>query len=185
MIKKEKLIGVFILALVLVVGWLWLSPGGLSTAPAVSFRITDGRVIHMQDLQGRPVLVTFWATTCPGCIKEMPHLIALYNELSGKGLEIIGVAMSYDPPNQVMELINQRRVSYPVALDVDGSIAKAFDNVMLTPTSFLISPDGKIVKHKIGEMDMDKLEQQIKNLLSQQLKVESIKSKATANETDA
>jgi peroxiredoxin len=115
--------------------------------------------------------VTFWATTCPGCIREMPHLISLYNELSGKGLEIIGVAMSYDPPNQVMELINQRRVSYPVALDVDGSIAKAFDNVMLTPTSFLISPDGKIMKHKIGEMDMDKLEQQIKNLLFQQSQV--------------
>ena len=111
----------------------------------------------------------------------MPHLISLYDELSDKGLEIIGVAMSYDPPNQVMELINQRRVSYPIALDVDGAIAKAFDNVMLTPTSFLISPDGKIVKHKIGEMDMDKLQQQIEDLLLQQSQVTSHKLQGTDN----
>ncbi len=167
MIKKEILAGSFILMLIIGAGWLWLTPGGLSAAPAVSLKTTDGRVIHLQDLQGKPVLITFWATTCPGCVKEMPHLISLYNELSGKGLEIIGVAMSYDPPNQVIELITRRQVSYPIALDVDGSIAKAFDNVMLTPTSFLISPDGKIIKHKLGEMDMEKLRQQILNLLSE------------------
>ena len=184
MIKKEILIGTFILVLMLVVGWLWVTPGGLSTAPVISFKTTEGRDIHLQELRGQPVLITFWATTCPGCIKEMPHLISLYDELSGAGLEIIGIAMHYDPPNQVIELINQRQVSYPIVLDVDGSIAKAFDNVMLTPTSFLISPEGKIIKHKIGEMDMDKLEHQIKNLLSQQLKAESFKSKVTANESD-
>jgi peroxiredoxin len=165
MIKKEILIGVFILMLMFGAGWLWLTPGGLSTAPAVSFKTIDGREIHLQDLQGKPVLITFWATTCPGCIKEMPHLISLYNELSDKGLEVIGIAMTYDPPNQVIELVTQRQVSYSIALDIDGSIAKAFDNVMLTPTSFLISPDGKIIKHKIGEMDMDKLQQQIEDLL--------------------
>jgi thiol-disulfide isomerase/thioredoxin len=46
-------------------------------------------------------LVTFWATTCPSCIEEIPHLIDLYRELNPKGLEIIGVAMAYDPPEQV------------------------------------------------------------------------------------
>ena len=181
MIKTEVLIGVFILVLITGAGWLWLIPRGSGAAPVVSLKITDGRVIHLQDLHGKPVLITFWATTCRSCIKEMPHLISLYDELSDKGLEIIGVAMSYDPPNQVMELINQRRVSYPIALDVDGAIAKAFDNVMLTPTSFLISPDGKIVKHKIGEMDMDKLQQQIEDLLLQQSQVTSHKLQGTDN----
>lgn len=184
MIKKEILIGGFILMLITGAGWLWLTPGGLSAAPAVSLKITDGRVIHLQDLQGKPVLITFWATTCRSCIKEMPHLISLYDELSDKGLEIIGVAMSYDPPNQVIELINQRQVSYPIALDVDGSIAKAFDNVMLTPTSFLISPEGRIIKHKPGEMDMGKLRQQILDLLSQQLKVTSEKLKKPGDPAD-
>lgn len=183
MIKKEILIGTFILIIVFGVGWLWLTPGGLSTAPDVSFKTTDGREIHLKNLRGQPVLITFWATTCPGCIKEMPHLISLYNEFSGSGLEIIGVAMSYDPPNHVVELINQRQVTYPVALDIDGSIARSFDNVMLTPTSFLISPEGRIVKHKIGEMDMDKLEQQIKNLLFKQSQVTSHELQGKEHET--
>ena len=148
MIKKEILTGLFILLLVTVTGWLWLSPQGLTMAPTVTFKTIDGRQINLQDLRGNPVLVTFWATTCPGCIKEMPHLISLYKELSQDGFEIIGVAMSYDPPNRVIELINKRRVSYPIALDPDGSIAKAFDNVLLTPTSFLISPEGFVCPHR-------------------------------------
>ena len=167
MIKKEILVGIFTLLLISVAGWLWFSPQGLTVAPAVTFKTIDGRQIKLQDLRGQPVLVTFWATTCPGCIKEMPHLISLYNELSKDGLEIIGVAMSYDLPNQVIELTQQRQIPYPVSLDVDGSIAKAFDHVMLTPTSFLIGPDGTILRRKIGEMDIKKLEQQIKDLLSQ------------------
>ena len=167
MIRKEILIGIFTLILVIGTGWLWLSPQGLSTAPDVTFKIIDGRQLNLKELRGKPVLVTFWATDCPGCIKEMPHLITLYNDLSQKGLEIIGVAMSYDPPNQVIELTKHRQVPYPISLDVDGSIAKAFDNVMLTPTSFLIGPDGTVLKRKIGEMNMETLRKQIMDLLSQ------------------
>lgn len=177
MIKKEILIGVIILVLATGASWLLLSPDSLSNAPAISLKTTDGRVIHLQSLQGKPVLITFWATTCHSCIKEIPHLISLYNELSVKGLEIIGVAMSYDPPNQVIELVNRGKVSYPIALDVDGSIAKAFDNVMLTPTSFLISPDGKIIQYRRGEMDMGLLRQKILDLLMQQSKAISEKLK--------
>src|SRR3972149_3718399 len=184
MIKTEILIGVLILVLITGAGWLWLIPGGSGAAPVVSLKITDGRVIHLQDLHGKPVLITFWATTCRSCIKEMPHLISLYDELSDKGLEIIGVAMSYDPPKQVIEVINQVQVSYPIALDVDGSIAKAFDNVMLTPTSFLISPEGRIIKQQLGEMDMDKLQQQIEDLLLQQSQVTSHKLKETDYDTE-
>jgi len=179
MIKREILIGGLILVLFTSAGWLLLNPGSLSTAPAISLKITDGRVINLQELQGKPVLITFWATSCRSCLKEIPHLITLYNELSDKGLEIIGVAMSYDPPNQVIELIERGQVSYPIALDVDGSIAMAFDNVMLTPTFFLISPEGRIIKYRRGEMDMDKLEQQIRDLLFKQSQVTSHKLQET------
>ena len=95
----------------------------------------------------------------------MPHLIELYQELSGSGFEIIGVAMYYDPPNQVLEMARERQIPYPVALDIDGSVAKRFGNVLLTPTSFLIAPDGKIVQQKIGEMDINKVRQRILTML--------------------
>ena len=162
---KEALAIIFILAIAGASLWLWTSPSGIKNAPEVTFSTLKGEKITMQQLRGRPVLVTFWATTCPGCLKEMPHLVELYEEYETGGFELIGVAMSYDPPNRVLELATERQLPYPIALDLDGGLAYAFGNVMLTPTSFLIAPDGKIIKHKIGEMDINELRRQIETLM--------------------
>ena len=116
------------------------------------------------------MLVTFWATTCAGCAKEMPHLVTLYEEFAPQGLEIISIAMSYDPPNQVLEMTKRKQIPYPIALDIDGSVANAFGNVTLTPTSFLIAPDGTIVKHKIGKMDMKKIKDYVIAMLAAEQK---------------
>lgn len=117
--------------------------------------------------QGKPVLVTFWATSCPGCIKEMPHLIEMYHDLGPKGLEIIGVAMAYDPPNRVMRMREEKNIPYPIVLDIDSRIAHAFGEIKLTPTHFLINPDGRIVHHKIGELNMEKVRTRIQTMLNQ------------------
>jgi len=154
--------------------WLWVSPSSLNKAPDIKLTITDGTIIELQQLRGKPVLVTFWATSCIGCVREMPHLIALYNELSNDGLEIIGVAMPYDPPNQVVKMISEREVPYPIAIDIEGKAMLAFGDVFATPTSFLIAPDGTIAKHTIGEMDMNELRDTIISMLSKQNKVSSI-----------
>ncbi|MEM6985027.1 MAG: TlpA disulfide reductase family protein [Pseudomonadota bacterium] len=146
-------------------GWLWLSPTGARAAPSVTFTTLKGERVDIATLRGKPLLVNFWATTCIGCVAEMPHLAELYREFEPNGFEIVGVAMYYDPPNQVLELTRQREVPYPISLDVDGQIGKAFGDVSLTPTSFLIDSQGKIVFHKIGELDMDLLHGKIESML--------------------
>ncbi len=166
---KETLAGLFILTVAGLSLWLWLTPSGLKWAPDVTFTTLQGERLHLDALRGRPVLVTFWATTCPGCLQEMPHLVELYEALGSSRVELIGVAMSYDPPNRVLELATERQLPYPVALDLDGALAAAFGDVMLTPTSFLIDPEGRIVRHSIGEMDMSELRQDIENLLYMQV----------------
>ncbi|MCK5432927.1 MAG: TlpA family protein disulfide reductase [Gammaproteobacteria bacterium] len=173
--KKQSLIAIplFIIFTASVL-WMWFSPGGLSKAPDIKLAITDGTVIELQQLRGKPVLVTFWATSCIGCVREMPHLIALYDELSNDGLEIIGIAMPYDPPNQVVKMISEREIPYPIAIDIDGNAILAFGDVLATPTSFLIAPDGTIAKHTIGEMDMGKVRDMIIPMLPKQDKVSSI-----------
>jgi len=165
--KKVLLTGTCILVLAVLAGVLALHPNRYGLAPEVTFKIIDGRQINMKDLRGRPVLVTFWATTCSTCLGEMPHLISLYNELSGKGFEIIGVAMAYDPPNRVLELARVRSVPYAIALDIDSSVAHAFDGVTLTPTSVLIAPDGRIITHNVGALNMQELRAQIMDMLKQ------------------
>jgi thiol-disulfide isomerase/thioredoxin len=145
-------------------------------APDITFSIIDGRHIRLEALRGRPVLVRFWATSCPTCRKEMPLLAALYHDLHGQGLELIAVAMPYDPPNRVLEMSQEKQFPYPVALDVMGKTMTAFGDISLTPTTLLIAPDGRIVRKQIGEMDFDKLRRQIKELLPKQSQNGSYKS---------
>lgn len=164
---RDIIIAVFVIFLLGGLAYLWFSPAGLQPAPAVRFKVVDGGTLELQQLHGRPVLVTFWATSCPGCIKEMPHLIELYHDLQPEGLEIIGVAMGYDPPNHVLQMRKERNIPYPIALDIDNRLAQAFGDVKLTPTHFLIDPQGRIVQHKIGELDMAKLRSRIIAMLNE------------------
>ncbi len=164
--NKRSLITIpLVVGFIASVAWLWLSPSGVSQAPDIKLTITDGSIIDLKQLRGNPVLVTFWATSCIGCVREMPHLIALYDELSEDGLEIIGIAMPYDPPNHVVKMISEREIPYPIAIDIEGNAVVAFGDVLVTPTSFLIAPDGTISKHTIGEMDMNELRDSIISML--------------------
>ena len=126
-------------------------------APNISFNTLTGKQLTLKELQHKPVIVTFWASDCPACIKEIPDLIDLYNQYHSKGLEIIAVAMSYDPPNRVINLTKEQQLPYPVALDLDAELAHAFDNVQLVPSLFLIAPDGSIALHKTGLLDITEL----------------------------
>jgi len=95
----------------------------------------------------------------------MPHLVELYKQLNKDGLEIIGIAMPYDPPNRVLELTERKEIPYPIALDIEGVASKAFGNISATPTSFLIDSFGNIIQQKTGEMDIEQLRIKIKKLL--------------------
>ena len=118
--------------------------------PEVTFTTITGQKIALNALRGKPVIVTFWATDCPGCITEIPLLIDLYSQYHQQGLEIIAVAMHYDPPNHVIAMTQDQQLPYPVALDLTGEHAHAFGDVQLIPSTFLITPDGLIVLKKIG-----------------------------------
>lgn len=163
---KEITIAAFAVLLIAVLAFVWFTPSGIKQAPPLSVTTLNGEAINLASLQGKPVLVTFWATTCPGCIKEIPHLIELYKELAPQGLEIIGIAMDYDPEDQVRTMVTQKKVPYPIAIDKDGSAALAFGGVTLTPSSFLIDPQGRIVQYKLGEMDMKALHNRIIAMLA-------------------
>ncbi len=112
----------------------------ITSAPEVTFTTITGEKIALKDLHGKPVIVTFWATDCPSCIKEIPHLIDLYTQYHARGLEMIAVAMYYDPPNHVVDMTKAKQLPYNVALDLKSELAMAFGGVMFTPTTFLIAP---------------------------------------------
>ena len=136
------------------IAYLLLTPSAARQSPEITLQLIDGKKLPLSSLKGKPILVTFWATSCPGCIKEMPHLVELYKELHLKGLEIIGIAMPYDRPDHVMEMIKNTKVPYLIAFDLKGEAVRAFGNVSLTPTTFLIDEKGQIIKKTTGEINM-------------------------------
>lgn len=128
-----------------------------TAAPAATFVSLKGERIAMNDLRGKVVLVEFWATDCPICVKEMPQVIATYDKYRPEGFETIAVAMKYDPPNYVLAYAEKNALPFKVALDPLGELAKAFGDVKFTPTTFVIDKRGNIVSRVVGERDFAKL----------------------------
>ena len=123
------------------------------SAPQVTFVSIKGEKIAPESLKGKVVMVNFWATSCTTCVAEMPKMVETYNKFKDQGLEFVAVAMSYDPPNYVLNYAETRALPFKVALDADGSAARAYGNVAMTPTTFVIGKDGTILKRYLGEPD--------------------------------
>ena len=157
----KSAVNVSAIAILLITGaWLW-QRDSISRAPDVVFTTIKGQTLKLSELKGKPTLITFWATDCPGCLKEIPHLISLHQRYAAGGLTIVAIAMDYDPPNRVLAMTDRMQLPYAVALDPDGSLAQAFGQVDVTPTTFLIDRDGNIALQKIGTFDLDAMQQQL------------------------
>lgn len=122
-------------------------------APDVPFTTLDGKQMSFRQLHGKVVLVNFWATSCPGCIAEMPKLAKLQQSFGSRGYQTVAVAMSYDPVEYVRNYTHQAKLPFLVTSDSDGKIAQAFGGIMATPTSFLLDKEGHIVRRYVGEPD--------------------------------
>ncbi|MFC3626499.1 TlpA family protein disulfide reductase [Vogesella amnigena] len=134
-------------------------------APAVQYTSLSGQQASTDSLKGKVVLVNFWATSCSGCMAEMPKLVATQQKYGAQGYQTVAVAMSYDPPNYVQSYVSDKKLPFFVTLDSQGSIAKAFGDIQLTPTSILIDKQGNIIKRFVGEPNFDELHQLIEQNL--------------------
>ncbi|MBS0367895.1 MAG: TlpA family protein disulfide reductase [Proteobacteria bacterium] len=138
-----------------------------AAAPDVSFTTLDGQTRQLSSLKGKVVLVNFWATTCTTCVAEMPKLIETYNKFAPKGFETVAIAMDYDPPEYVRNYAQKNGLPFTVALDSGGKAAKGFEDVRLTPTTFLLDKQGRIVQKYLGEPDFAKLHALLDKLLAE------------------
>ena len=136
-------------------------------APQTSFLLLDGSSTSTQALQGKVTLVNFWATSCTTCVAEMPDIAATYNKYKGQGYDTLAVAMQYDPPQYVLNFAQSRQLPFKVALDNTGAVAKAWGDIQLTPTTFVVNKRGEIVKRYVGEPDFAELHRLIEKLLAE------------------
>lgn len=152
---KKSLLPIIIIALLVFLGF---QLSNKTAAPNVTFTTIDGKEISMASLKGKIVLVNFWATDCPGCVKEMPALVNTYNQYNKKGFEIIAVAMPYDPPAQVLNYAKQKALPFPVMHDGLAEITEKFGGINLTPTTYIFDKQGHLLRRTIGNIDFDALQ---------------------------
>jgi peroxiredoxin len=143
-------------------------------APAFSLADASGRVRHLADYRGTPVVVNLWATDCGGCKAELPSFVTLNQRYKSRGVIVVGVSLDimYEDLKSAAEgwarvtpFAAAHGLTYPILLD-DGSVEKAF-KVTAMPATYLIDRSGRIAATYIGVVDADNLEANLKTVLSE------------------
>ena len=163
----KKIIPVAALAIALAAGAAAYVSTGATAAPPSTFVLLDGSSRTTDSMKGKVTLVNFWATSCVTCVAEMPKVIATYAKYQARGYDTLAVAMSYDPPSYVVNFAETRKLPFKVAIDNTGVVAKAWGDVTLTPTTYLVNKRGQIVKRYVGEPDFAELHKLIESLLAE------------------
>ena len=161
--KKTGTVLTIVAVCVLLSGILFF--GGKALAPDSTFVLLDGSRKQTTDLRGQVSLVNFWATSCVTCVAEMPEMVRTFEKYKGKGFGTIAVAMQYDPPSYVVNFVNSRNLPFDVAIDNTGAVAKAWGDVQITPTTYLLNKRGEIVKRFVGNPNFAELHTLIDKLL--------------------
>jgi thiol-disulfide isomerase/thioredoxin len=128
-------------------------------APAIALPDLDGRVRHLSEWQGRPLLINFWASWCTPCIEEMPLLDGFAADQGNNGVQLLGIAL--DEAEAVRSFLTRVPVRYPTLIEAAGrtdSSVKLGNTRAVLPFSALIDADGRVKRLRVGSFrDADDL----------------------------
>lgn len=131
--------------------------------PAFKLLGLDGQVHTLDDYKGQTVVLNFWATWCTYCVKEMPALQAQWEKWREQGVVVLGINTGEDEMT-VQNFVKQTGVDFPILFDSDNTTTRDYGIVPM-PTTFFIGKNGKISSIHQGELNLDTLDDQIKQLV--------------------
>ncbi|HEX7077229.1 MAG TPA: TlpA disulfide reductase family protein [Candidatus Eisenbacteria bacterium] len=134
--------------------------------PAPSFTLPDldGKSVASSAFQGKVVILDFWATWCPPCKEEIPHLVNLQAKYRDRGLAIVGLSLDAGGANDVKPFADEHEVNYTMLIANDD-VSKAFGGITMIPTTFVLDRSGVVVKRFIGYTPPEAFEETIQPLL--------------------
>jgi cytochrome c biogenesis protein CcmG/thiol:disulfide interchange protein DsbE len=119
-------------------------PQAAEPAPTFTLRSPEGTALSLDDLRGKVVLLSFWATWCPPCTAEMPDLNALYRRYGdAKDFVVVGVDLE-ESAGDVSAFARQHGISFPLALDWNGRVTRENYSVRTLPAAVIIDREGRI-----------------------------------------
>jgi len=141
------------------------SPGGKS-APSFTLQDLNGKMVSLSDFKGKVIVLDFWATWCPPCVKEIPHFIELYEQYKDRGFAMVGISLDSQGVSVVKSFVRKYQVNYPILM-TDGRVDKAYGGIPSIPTTFVIDSAGNIRQKYIGYQEKAVFETDIKALLAE------------------
>ena len=134
-----------------------LKPWKGGPTPPLALKDLSGKAIKLEDYRGKVVMVQFWATYCPPCLKEMPSMTRMQARLAGKPFAILAVNMG-ETEQEVKEFLAKMKVDFTILMDSDGKALSDW-KVFVAPSTFLIDPKGSIRYTLQGGAEWDAPEQ--------------------------
>ncbi|MDR6224827.1 thiol-disulfide oxidoreductase ResA [Desmospora profundinema] len=119
-------------------------------APDFELQTLDGDTLKLSDLEGKAVLVNFWATWCKPCRDEMPAIQSVYNRYKDQDFVVVGVNIA-ETPVSVKAFARQLELDFPIVLDRNREVTRLY-NIGPIPSSVLLDKDGKVVRKHDGQM---------------------------------
>ena len=133
-------------------------------APSLEFRDISGRVLSAKDLEGKVVILAFWATWCPPCREEIPELVQLQNTYKDR-LQVIAVSEDEDPPEKILRFAQQKGMNYPIVMATPKLVAD-YGGVVALPTTFVIDTHSRIVQKHVGLYPLEAYDRESRALLN-------------------
>ncbi len=143
---------------------LGMAPRVGSEVPAFAVEDLKGNSFESRALDGKVVLVNFWATWCPPCRTEMPGFEQVYRDLHDQGFEILAIAVDDAGQDRIAQFAADLQLTFPVIAN-QSRIARAFGGAGAVPTSFLIDRNGRIHDKVIGAFEQTRLRIAVEQLL--------------------
>lgn len=135
-----------------------------SIAPEFTLETLEGKIVSLEDYRGKIVLINFWATWCPYCVKEMPDLNRLYLENKEDNFIVLGIDVA-ENKSKVENFVKEGGYRFPILLDKTGKVARDY-LVSGLPMSVMLDEEGRIRAIQLGMMTYPQMKEMLDSVRS-------------------
>ena len=157
----KRILVVFVLVTIVLIGYAQEDQKNFGKLPSIEVKTMEGKAVNIADISndGKPIIITFWATWCKPCIKEHDAINDEYEDwVEETGVKLYAISIdNARSSKRVLPTVNGKGWEFDVLLDENGDLKRAM-NVNVPPHTFILNGEGLIVWQHVGYLEGDEAE---------------------------